>query len=175
MATRENAKPSDNLAHSNHCFDQYLGIAYNSSRRADYETALGGCSKDKDQMAENRLPPVRIAVAEDEPDVRKTFVRLLECLGHKVVCAVANGEELLDQCFEEEVDVVFVDLDMPVIDGLAAAEAVSERGIPVILVSGHPDARQVVVEQEPVVARIVKPATVEDLQRAIQQALASRD
>jgi response regulator NasT len=125
-------------------------------------------------MGENRLPPVRIAVAEDEPDVRKTFVRLLECLGHKVVCSVANGEELIEQVSEDEVDVAFVDLDMPVVDGLAAAEIVSERGIPVILVSGHPDARQVVVEQEPVVARITKPATVEALQRAIQKALASR-
>lgn len=125
-------------------------------------------------MRENSLSPVRIAVAEDEPDVRKTFVRLLECLGHKVVCSVANGEELIDQCLHAEVDIAFVDLDMPVVDGLAAAEVVSARGIPVILVSGHPDARQVVVEEEPVVARIVKPATVEALQRAIQQALASK-
>lgn len=125
-------------------------------------------------MAENRATPIRIAVAEDEPDIRKTFVRLLECLGHKVVCAVANGEELIDQCFQQEVDIVFVDLDMPVVDGLAAAEAVSEKGIPVILVSGHPDAGSVVVEQEPVVARITKPATIEDLKQAIAQALASR-
>jgi response regulator NasT len=125
-------------------------------------------------MAENGSPPIRIAVAEDEPDVRKTFVRLLECLGHKVVCAVGNGEELIDQCVRDQVDIAFVDLDMPVVDGLAAAEIVSEKGIPVILVSGHPDARQVVIENEPVVARIAKPATVDDLQRAIQKALASR-
>jgi response regulator NasT len=125
-------------------------------------------------MAENGTPPIRIAVAEDEPDVRKTFVRLLECLGHKVVCAVGNGEELIDQCVQQEVDIAFVDLDMPVVDGLAAAEIVSEKGIPVILVSGHPDARQVVVENEPVVARIAKPASVDDLQRAIKKALASR-
>src|SRR5690349_24155720 len=125
-------------------------------------------------MEENGLHSVRIAVAEDEPDVRKTFVRLLECLGHKVVCSAANGEELIEQCANAEVDIAFVDLDMPVVDGLAAAEIVSERGIPVILVSGHPDARQVVVEQEPVVARITKPATVDALKRAIQTALASR-
>jgi response regulator NasT len=125
-------------------------------------------------MGENRLPRVRIAVAEDEPDVRKTFVRLLEYLGHTVVCSAANGEELIDQCARGEVDVAFVDLDMPVIDGLAAAEVVSERGIPVILVSGHPDARQVVVENEPVVARIVKPASIEELQRAIKQAMSSK-
>jgi response regulator NasT len=124
-------------------------------------------------MIENGAP-VRIAVAEDEPDVRKTFVRLLECLGHKVVCSVGNGEELIDQCWQEEVDIAFVDLDMPVVDGLAAAEIVSERGIPVILVSGHPDARQVVVEKEPVVARISKPASVDALRNAIQKALASR-
>jgi response regulator NasT len=126
------------------------------------------------RMADSPIAQVRIAVAEDEPDVRKTFVRLLECLGHKVVCSAANGEELIDQCSHEEVDIAFVDLDMPVVDGLAAAEIVSERGIPVILVSGHPDARQVVVEQEPVVARITKPASIEALQRAIKQALAAR-
>jgi CheY-like chemotaxis protein len=95
-------------------------------------------------------------------------------LGHKVVCSAANGEELIDQCAHEDVDIAFVDLDMPVVDGLAAAEIVSERGIPVILVSGHPDARQVVVEEEPVVARITKPASIEALQRAIKQALAAR-
>jgi CheY-like chemotaxis protein len=73
-----------------------------------------------------------------------------------------------------EVDLAFVDLDMPIIDGLAAAEVISEKGIPVILVSGHPDARQVVLEQEPVVARITKPAKTEELQRAIQTALSSK-
>jgi response regulator NasT len=125
-------------------------------------------------MAEQQIVSVRIAVAEDEPDIRSTFVRLLECLGHRVVCSAANGEELIDQCLKTEVDVAFVDLDMPVVDGLAAAEVVAEKGIPVVLVSGHPDAKNVVVENEPVVARIVKPATVETLQRAIQVALASK-
>jgi response regulator NasT len=125
-------------------------------------------------MAEVEFSSVRIAVAEDEPDVRRTFVRLLECLGHHVVCSASNGEELINQCVATEVDVAFVDLDMPVVDGLAAAEIVSEKGIPVILVSGHPDASKVVVENEPVVARIVKPASIETLQFAIQQALASR-
>jgi response regulator NasT len=125
-------------------------------------------------MSDNGIHPVRIAVAEDEPDVRKTFVRLLECLGHKIVIAVGNGEELIEQCMHVEVDVAFVDLDMPVVDGLAAAEILSEKGIPVVLVSGHPDARQVVLENEPVVARIAKPAAVDELERAIKTALATK-
>ena len=114
----------------------------------------------------------RIALAEDEPDIRKTFVRLLEHLGHKVVCAVSNGAELLDQCSGQQVDVVFVDLDMPVMDGLAAAQELAGKGIPVILVSGHPDAKEIVLEHEPVVVCVSKPATLESLQNAIERALA---
>lgn len=125
-------------------------------------------------MADEQSLSVRIAVAEDEPDIRNTFVRLLEVLGHKVVYAVGNGAELLDQSLDDQVDVVIVDLDMPVMDGLATAEEVERKGIPVILVSGHPDSESVVLDHEPVVARISKPASVESLQRAIRQAVAGR-
>jgi response regulator NasT len=125
-------------------------------------------------MLEDSGLSVRIALAEDEPDIRKTFVRLLEHLGHEVIFAVANGAELLDQSLEENVDIVFVDLDMPVMDGLAAAEELERKGIPVILVSGHPDSESVVVDEEPIVARITKPASLESLQNAIRQALAGR-
>jgi response regulator NasT len=125
-------------------------------------------------MREERAVSVRIAVAEDEPDIRRTFVRLLERLGHQVIFAVSNGAELLNQSLDDRVDVVIVDLDMPVMDGLAAAEEVERKGIPVILVSGHPDSESVVVDQEPVVTRISKPASLEDIQRAIEQALAAR-
>ncbi|RIK80407.1 MAG: hypothetical protein DCC67_09385 [Planctomycetota bacterium] len=118
--------------------------------------------------------PIRIVLAEDDSDLRKAFVGILEHLGHRVVCAAANGAELLAMCFAEQVDVAVVDLDMPLIDGLEAAEQISAKGIPVILVSGHPDVRQVVVENEPVVTRIIKPATLESFQRAIAEALSTR-
>jgi response regulator NasT len=99
------------------------------------------------------------------------IVRLLERLGHKVVCAVSNGAELVDECAEKMVDVVVTDLDMPVMDGLAAAQELSEKGIPVVLVSGHPDAEEIVLEHEPVVARVLKPVSLQSLQSAIEQAL----
>jgi response regulator NasT len=137
-------------------------------------TAIGAGSRARKIMVDERVSSVRIALAEDEPDIRKMFVRLLERLGHEVIFAVSNGAELLDQSLEENVDVVFVDLDMPVMDGLAAAEEVERKGIPVILVSGHPDSESVVLDQEPIVARISKPATLESLQVAIQQALSAR-
>lgn len=125
-------------------------------------------------MAEQARGPVRIALAEDEPDLRLAVSKLLERLGHQVVSAVGNGAELLDACAEHEVDLVVADLDMPVMDGLTAAEELTERGIPVVIVSGHPDARELVLENEPVVTRILKPATLESLQGAIDEALASK-
>jgi CheY-like chemotaxis protein len=122
-------------------------------------------------MRLNYRTPIRIAVADDEPDVRKTFVWLLERLGHEVICAAGNGEELLEKCRLGKVDLVFVDLDMPVTDGLAAAELIEKQGIPVILVSGHADAEHVVLEHEPVVARLRKPVTLKALQESIELAL----
>jgi response regulator NasT len=99
------------------------------------------------------------------------IVRLLERLGHKVICAVSNGAELLCECSAQQVDLVVTDLDMPVMDGLAAAQELSEKGIPVVLISGHPDAEEIVLEHEPVVARVLKPVSLQSLQSAIEQAL----
>jgi len=114
---------------------------------------------------------VRVALADDVPGNRMIIVRLLERLGHKVICAVSNGAELLRECSAQQVDLVVTDLDMPVMDGLAAAQELSEKGIPVVLISGHPDAEEIVLEHEPVVARVLKPVSLQSLQSAIEQAL----
>ena len=68
--------------------------------------------------------------ADDVPGNRMIIVRLLERLGHKVICVVSNGAELLCECSAQQVDLVVTDLDMPVMDGLAAAQELSEKGIP---------------------------------------------
>lgn len=124
-------------------------------------------------MNEDRVS-LNIAVAEDDTNLRRTYVAMLECLGHTVACAACNGGELLEQCFGQKIDLVIADLDMPVVDGLAVAEEVSKRNIPVILVSGHPDVDEVVVEAEPIATRMVKPVTIGALQRAIQQAVTGK-
>lgn len=117
---------------------------------------------------------VRIALADDEPDLRTSMTRLLTLLGHHVVYAASNGAELLDACTKHAVDLAILDLDMPVMDGLTAAEELAERGIPAVLVSGHPDMQEVVLEHEPVVTRVMKPATIDKLRDAIRVALARR-
>lgn len=125
-------------------------------------------------MAEQGGGRVKIALADDEPDLRSTMARLLGLLGHEVVYSASNGAELLQACADQHVDLVILDLDMPVMDGLTAAEELAERGIPAVLVSGHPDIEEVVLEHEPVVTRIMKPATVDKLRDAIRVALLRR-
>jgi CheY-like chemotaxis protein len=118
---------------------------------------------------------IRIAVAEDEDASRNILCRLLKALGHEVVHAACDGSELIEVCLGDDVDLVFVDLDMPIMDGLATAEVYSMKGIPVVLISGHSDVDELVLEHEPVSSCVRKPASLESLRRAIAEAMASRE
>lgn len=121
-------------------------------------------------MAEaNGIAPLRVCVAEDDDDLRRVLKEMVKALGHTVVCDVGNGAELLEVTETYELDLALVDLDMPVLDGLEAAEALAKRSsIPVILLSGHPDLKHVVVEKEPVAHTLRKPVTLSQLEVAIQ-------
>jgi two-component system, response regulator PdtaR len=81
-------------------------------------------------------PGKRIAVAEDEPDVRDYFRRILPQLGHEVVGVAADGEELVQLCRDQLPDLVITDLRMPGMDGDQAMRLVcSERPTPCIFVT----------------------------------------
>jgi two-component system, response regulator PdtaR len=82
--------------------------------------------------------PLRIAVADDEPDVRDYFRRILPVLGHTVVVAAADGSELVASCREEKPDLIIADVRMPVMDGDEAIhEICRDRPTPFILVSAY--------------------------------------
>jgi CheY-like chemotaxis protein len=65
---------------------------------------------------------LRILVAEDNAVNRHVASRLIERRGHTVL-AVANGAEALARIAEREFDLVLMDVQMPVMDGLAATRA----------------------------------------------------
>ena len=118
------------------------------------------------------MTSLRICLAEDNEDLRHVLKSLIRSLGHEVVCDVANGQALVDGAMKDDVDLVIADLDMPLLDGLAAAEQIAQqRGMPIILLSGHADADLVVVEHEPVTLRLLKPVTRQSLQEAIERAM----
>jgi len=117
---------------------------------------------------------LRIAVADDELDMRDFFERMLKRLGHKVVSVAENGRELVEHCREQNPDLVITDIKMPEMDGIdAATEICRERPVPVILVSAHHDAALIDrAEADSVLAYLIKPIGPDDLVPAI--AIATR-
>ena len=117
--------------------------------------------------------PLRIAIADDEVDMRDYLARILPRLGHEVVSAAANGKELIAHCHEHSPDLVITDIRMPEIDGIDAATAISrEQAIPIILISGFHDPDLIErAEQDHVLAYLVKPIKQADLDTAIALAI----
>ncbi|HEX4591607.1 MAG TPA: response regulator [Gemmataceae bacterium] len=116
---------------------------------------------------------LRIAVADDERDLRDFFSELLPPLGHTVVGAAGNGAELIALCRAERPDLVITDIKMPDVDGIDAARAVCrERPVPVILVSAFHDPGLLErAEAEHILAYLVKPIKEKDLAPAIGVAM----
>lgn len=117
---------------------------------------------------------LRIAVADDEPDMRDYFQTILPLLGHEVVAAAETGRQLVEKCRTEKPDLVITDIKMPDMDGIDAASRIyKEAAVPVILVSAHHDAATVErASAEYVMAYLVKPIKQADLEPAI--AIATR-
>lgn len=117
---------------------------------------------------------LRVAVADDEPEVRQLLEKMLKSLGHEVAFAASTGRELVDFCMTTPVDLIMTDIRMPDMDGLDAAAVIYEKSrTPIILLSGHCDSELIErAEETHVFAYLVKPVTQMQLEPAI--ALASR-
>ena len=116
---------------------------------------------------------LRIAVADDEPDVRDYFRRILPRLGHQVVAVAQTGRELVERCRAMRPDLVITDIKMPDLDGIEAAVAICrDEPIPVILVSAyhHPQLFKR-AQGDHILAYLVKPTKQADLEAAIAIAM----
>ncbi len=116
---------------------------------------------------------LRIAIADDEIDMRDYFQKILPSLGHTVVAAAKTGKELLDDCKKHQPDLVITDVKMPDMDGIEAAVALyHNNAIPVILVSAYHDPELIArAEADHILAYLVKPIKQSDLEPAIGLAM----
>jgi AmiR/NasT family two-component response regulator len=116
---------------------------------------------------------LRIAVADDEVEMRDFFEKVLPRFGHQVVAVAENGNELVEHCRRLEPDLIITDIKMPELDGIEASSQIcQERPVPVILVSAYHDPALIArAEADHVLAYLVKPIGLADLQPAIAIAM----
>ncbi|MBI4343929.1 MAG: response regulator [Candidatus Omnitrophica bacterium] len=131
-------------------------------------------------LCENRLSQAHVArtkilVVDDEPKIRRFLKEALELRDYEVLAA-ASGPEALEQLKHQTVDVILLDVMMPVMDGYEVYHLLKEdqktRGVPVIIVTakGERKDRQLGMDTTHY-NYITKPFQLEDLLAKIQEVL----
>ncbi len=110
----------------------------------------------------------RIVVAEDETLIRMDLVEMLTESGYEVVGQGINGQEAIDLANTHKPDLVILDVKMPVLDGISAAEKIINL-CPVLMLTAFSQRELVERARDTgVMAYVVKPFTINDLLPAIE-------
>ncbi len=114
---------------------------------------------------------VRILVAEDEALIRMDLVEMLQEAGYEVIAQATNGEEAISLALEHQPDLAILDVKMPVLDGISAAEKIIATA-PVLMLTAFSQ-RELIdrARDAGVMAYVVKPFTIGDLVPAIEIAI----
>ncbi len=115
----------------------------------------------------------RVVIAEDEALIRMDLAEMLADEGYDVVGEAGDGERAVALAEEHRPDLVIVDVKMPVLDGIAAAERIAEQRIaPVVILTAFSQRELVERARDAgAMAYLVKPFSQSDLVPAIEMAL----
>jgi response regulator NasT len=118
-------------------------------------------------------PARRVVVAEDEALIRLDIVEMLREAGYDVVGEAADGEQAVQLAQEHRPDLVVMDVKMPVLDGISAAERIAGARIaPVVLLTAFSQRELVERARDAgAMAYVVKPFTAADLLPALEIAV----
>ncbi len=110
----------------------------------------------------------RILVAEDETLIRMDLVEMLQDAGYEVVAQASNGQEAIDFANEHKPDLAILDVKMPVLDGISAAEKIISVS-PVLMLTAFSQKDLIDRANDAgAMAYVVKPFTINDLLPAIE-------
>ncbi|HEX9057219.1 MAG TPA: response regulator [Ktedonobacterales bacterium] len=117
--------------------------------------------------------PTRIIIAEDDTLIRMDLKEELQRQGYLVVGDVGDGESAVNLARELRPDLVVMDIRMPQMDGIAAAEVLTRESLaPVLLVTAFSDQELIDRAKEAgVVHYLTKPWRQSDIKPAIEVAL----
>ncbi|MEY3168990.1 MAG: hypothetical protein RL421_233 [Actinomycetota bacterium] len=112
--------------------------------------------------------PHRILVAEDETLIRMDLVEMLGEAGYNVVAQASNGQEAIELVNEHKPDLAILDVKMPILDGISAAEQIISIS-PVLILTAFSQKDLVERARDAgAMAYVVKPFTINDLLPAIE-------
>jgi response regulator NasT len=115
----------------------------------------------------------RVVIAEDEALIRLDLKEMLEEEGYDVVGEAADGQQAIDLATSTNPDLIILDVKMPVLDGITAAERITEaRVAPVVMLTAFSQ-RELVARAAAAgaMAYLVKPFAKADLLPAIEIAV----
>jgi AmiR/NasT family two-component response regulator len=114
---------------------------------------------------------VRIVVAEDEALIRMDLVEMLVDAGYEVVAEAGDGVQAIELVKAEKPDLAILDVKMPILDGISAAEEIISY-CPVLMLTAFSQ-RELVdrARDAGVMAYVLKPFTINDLVPAIEIAI----
>ncbi|MDE2386664.1 MAG: response regulator [Actinomycetales bacterium] len=119
---------------------------------------------------------LRVIVAEDESLIRMDIVEILRENDFDVVAEAGDGEQAVALAQEHKPDLMVMDVKMPKMDGISAAEEIAKLSIPVVLLTAFSQTELVErASQAGAMAYIVKPFTPNDLLPAIRIAISRHD
>ncbi|BBC37312.1 Transcriptional regulator [Streptomyces graminofaciens] len=123
----------------------------------------------------SHVPPLttRVVIAEDEALIRLDLKEMLEEEGYSVVGEAGDGEQAIELAREHQPDLVILDVKMPKLDGISAAEKIAEERIAPVLMLTAFSQRDLVerARDAGAMAYLVKPFSKSDVVPAIEMAV----
>jgi response regulator NasT len=114
---------------------------------------------------------IRILVAEDETLIRMDLVEMLGEAGYEVVAEATDGAQAIELAQIHKPDLAILDVKMPVLDGISAAEKIIAIA-PVLMLTAFSQRELVERARDAgVMAYVVKPFSIGDLVPAIEIAI----
>ena len=154
---------------------------------SEFVVTLPALAADSDHRAENKvqsieqlgvIPPHRILVVDDLPDLAESFRAVLESIGQKVQ-AVHDGRSAIESVLADRPDIVFLDISMPVMNGYEVARQLRShpelKGLTLVALTGYGQAEyQLTAVEAGFDHYVTKPIDLEKL-REVLLAAPARD
>ncbi len=116
----------------------------------------------------------RILIVDDSKMMRRNLRKIITSAGHEVVADVSNGSEALTAYAEHKPDLITMDINMPIMDGIEATKRilVDFPAAAIVMISAHNEQSRVYEAiKQGAKNYIVKPVSADKVQAVIEKVL----